>query len=70
MRWKDYLRYRQYNDCMPCVQNLRCTRLEFAPFYAPFAGKNMLILANICKNTDLQTGKKTYKSRKNEENSL
>lgn len=25
--------------------------MEFAPFYAPFAGKNMLIFANICKNT-------------------
>ena len=37
---------------------------------APFAGKNMQKYANICKNMDLQTGKKTYKSRKNEENSL
>jgi hypothetical protein len=25
--------------------------MEFAPFCAPFAGKNMLIFANICKNT-------------------
>ena len=25
--------------------------MGFAPFYAPFAGKNMLIFANICKNT-------------------
>ena len=32
-------------------QNTRCTRLKFAPFCAPFAGKNMLIFANICKNT-------------------
>ena len=25
--------------------------MGFAPFCAPFAGKNMLIFANICKNT-------------------
>jgi len=25
--------------------------VEFAPYFAPFAGKNMLIFANICKNT-------------------
>ena len=33
--------------------------MEFAPFCAPFAGKNMLIFANICKNTCCKSVVKT-----------
>lgn len=40
-------------------QNTRCTRMEFAPFCAPFVGKNMLIFANICKNTCCKSVVKT-----------
>ena len=33
--------------------------MEFAPFCAPFVGKNMLIFANICKNTCCKSVEKT-----------
>jgi hypothetical protein len=33
--------------------------MEFAPFCAPFVGKNMLIFANICKNTSCKSVEKT-----------
>ena len=34
--------------------------MGFAPFYAPFAGKNMLIFANICKNTCCKSVVQTF----------
>ena len=30
--------------------------VEFAPYFAPFDGKNMQKYADICKNMDFQTG--------------
>jgi hypothetical protein len=42
--------------------------VEFAPYFAPFAGKNMLIFANICKNACCKSVVQTFinqeKSRK------
>ena len=34
--------------------------MGFAPFYAPFSGKNMLIFANICKNTCCKSVVQTF----------